>query len=304
MSDYYHHRFYALGTRIEFIIIHDSYQDARQICEDAERIVSKIEREFNCNDPESIIAEINKNAASKPVHLNDETWYIMNECMHYHDLTNGIFDVTVYPQTRPQKRMQSDVERDTAFTGLADGTPAEVIGMKRVTLHEEDHTIFFNKPGMAIDLGGYGKGYAMRLVNNNLKAAGIDNAFLSFGESSIMGLGRHPHGDCWKVRINALYSFVPTDHVFELKDQSISSSASFEGEGNMIHIFDPREMKFINERKQVTVRCHDPVAAEVLSTSLIAAQDDEQKEIMSRFIDCDAVEISIDENDSPRVKHI
>ena len=53
---------------------------------------------------------------------------------------------------------------------------------------EEHHTVRFEHPGMRIDLGGIGKGYAVDRGVEILKARGIEHALVTAGgDSRIIG---------------------------------------------------------------------------------------------------------------------
>jgi predicted dehydrogenase len=52
---------------------------------------------------------------------------------------------------------------------------------------------------IVLDAGGFGKGYALDRVRKLLADAGVANALVNFGDSSVAAVGSHPFGDCWQV---------------------------------------------------------------------------------------------------------
>ena len=57
------------------------------------------------------------------------------------------------------------------------------------------------RPGTRVDLGGFAKGWTLDRLVEDLESAGVRNAFLSFGQSSIHALGT-PRGDTvWRVLV-------------------------------------------------------------------------------------------------------
>ncbi|MCQ2159031.1 MAG: FAD:protein FMN transferase [Bacteroidales bacterium] len=131
-----------------------------------------------------------------------------------------------------------------------------------------------------LDFGGFAKGYALRRIAVILKAAHVKDAFVNFGNSSILGIGTHPYGDCWKVGLTNPY----TDDVikeFELKNCSLSTSGNTPGYCG--HIINPLTHKADESRVLSTVVAKDPLDAEVLSTVFLIASEAQRKDILLNF---------------------
>ena len=94
-------------------------------------------------------------------------------------------------------------------------------------------------------------------------------------------MGKHPHGDSWKLVIQNPFDQNIILNEEELSNKNISTS------GNMLthtmHIKNTRTGKFNNERKMVTVISDNAIEAEVISTSLMIAQPHEIDSIIQRF---------------------
>lgn len=131
-----------------------------------------------------------------------------------------------------------------------------------------------------IDFGGFAKGYFLKKCEEMLRAKGVSCAFVDFGSSSILGIGTHPYGDSWKVGVMDPFTRMKVREI-SLVDRSMSTSGnspSYSG-----HIRDPRTGESCQGKKLVTVLSDDPLDAEVLSTVLMIANDDERNEIMENF---------------------
>lgn len=131
-----------------------------------------------------------------------------------------------------------------------------------------------------LDFGGFAKGYALRQIAVILKNSRVKDAFVNFGNSSILAVGKHPYGDCWKVGLTNPYS----DDVikeFELRNCSLSTSGnSPEYSG---HIINPLTRKADESRRLSTVVAKDPLDAEILSTVFLIASESQRKEILLNF---------------------
>ena len=131
-----------------------------------------------------------------------------------------------------------------------------------------------------LDFGGFAKGYALRKIAIILKAAKVKDAFVNFGNSTIMGIGKHPYGDCWKVTLTDPYTDDELEE-FELRNETLSTSGNTpEYTG---HIINPFTGKADESRRLSCVRMPDPLDAEVLSTVLLLASENQKKEIAYNF---------------------
>src|SRR5439155_4204671 len=123
------------------------------------------------------------------------------------------------------------------------------VGMDKVFLDEESYTVKFAQPGMMLDLGAIGKGYAIERAVEILREAGVTSALLHGGTSTVYALGHPPDAEHWKVAVeNPPPSAGATPFsgpLVLLKDEAVSVSAiwgrSFEVEGKLFgHVLDPR----------------------------------------------------------------
>ena len=131
-----------------------------------------------------------------------------------------------------------------------------------------------------LDFGGFAKGYFLKKCEDMLRSKEVTCAFVDFGSSSILGIGRHPYGDSWKVGVVDPYTRMQVREI-SLNDSSMSTSGnapSYSG-----HIRDPRTGEACQGRKLVTVLSDNPLDAEVLSTVLMIATDEEREIIMTNF---------------------
>ena len=119
------------------------------------------------------------------------------------------------------------------------------IGYKNILLDKAAQTVRFAKPGIELDPGGIGKGYAVDRMAKILKDDGVRQALISGGGSSIYAIGAPPHEKGWKLDIKNPKNPSESVTTVYLKDQSMSTSGNYEkffyAEGKMYsHIMDPR----------------------------------------------------------------
>jgi thiamine biosynthesis lipoprotein len=148
-------------------------------------------------------------------------FYLLSRCAELTRKTVGAFDVTVGP-----------LMRAWGFAGGPPNIPQQselaavrkAVGMTNVELREEDFTVRFKQPGVEIDLGGYGKGFAIERAIGILKENGITNALLHGGTSSIFALGARPLEAGWKIGLSAPLSDYKKQKTIELKNTGLSVS--------------------------------------------------------------------------------
>jgi len=196
---------------------------------------------------ESDWSAMNREAARRSVRVTPELFALLSDCLEYSRMSDGAFDITVGPLIKVWGFYKGE-------GGLP--RPKEVpkkvkdalkrVGYRHVQLDPGARTVRFARPGMDLDPGGIGKGYAVDRMIEVLKQAGVRIALVSASGSSIYGLGAPPdEPQGWPITIRS-----PRDpsaaatHVV-LENMSLSTSGSYEkffwADGRTYsHIVDPR----------------------------------------------------------------
>ena len=109
-------------------------------------------------------------------------------------------------------------------------------------------TVRFDRPGVELDLGGIGKGYAVDRVVDLLRRRGIASALVNLGGSSVYGLGAPPGREAWEIGIQDPTDPAKTALTVRLRDRALSVSGGyerfFEKDGvTYSHIMDPAHRK-------------------------------------------------------------
>lgn len=246
-----------MGTRFDVLIVTESQETGEDIWNEIQSELLRLDKLFNCFDAGSEVSMINSGAYTKPITVSPEMWEVLLGCKRYHEQTMSLFDIT-----------------------LKD--------FKKVLLNENNKSVSFLEKDIHLDFGGYAKGYAIERINDIIKRYSIRNSFINFGNSSIYALGTHPYGDCWSIGIENPYKKGEILGEVKLKDEGVSTSGNMPS--NPKHIVNPLTGDFNEEKKIVSVKSKNAIDAEVLSTSLMIAQNEEIKKIKDKF---SASEISI-----------
>lgn len=289
----FHRSFFAMNTRFSMVLVGIDAEQADALAAAAERELRVQERTMSRFDTHGPLADLNRRAAKEAVEPPQELWEILLLCRDDWERTAGAFDITLWPLSHLWREHLERGEEPAEET-LAQAR--QHTGMAHVHFDEAAHTVRFESQEMSIDLGGFGKGFALERLAGSLRAQGVEQAFLSFGESSIAVLGSHPHGPAWPVGIADMFHPSRTMHTFHLKNASLSSSgtAPFNrmAERRAVgQIIDPRSGRPIEGYRTMSVASPSATEAEVLSTALLVTPEPERAALLSCFSLVSAVEI-------------
>jgi thiamine biosynthesis lipoprotein len=193
--------------------------------------------------PASEWSRVNQLAAERPVPVSRELFDLLSACLDYSRRSEGAFDISVGPLMKVWRfykgsgHLAHRAEVQAALTK---------VGYRHVHLDPQSQTVRFDRPGVELDPGGIGKGYAVDRMAQILRSKGIKVALVSGSYSSIYGMGvppNEPRG--WEIKIRDPRDERKTVETLYLKDMSISTSGSYEkffrAEGRIYsHIMDPR----------------------------------------------------------------
>lgn len=267
MGRLYHNSLFAMNTRCYILLPGMSDSEADRLFQIIRAEILRIENKISRFLPTSDLSSINKKAALQPVYLDEEMFSILKICIHYFEQTEGRFDITLRP-------LMKYWQNGTADSNYSLKELRKSVGADGIQLDEADQTVSFNNPEIEIDLGGFGKGYALEQVDNILAKHNVGNVFISFGESSILTKGHHPAGSHWKIGLKDYRDPNRTIYDFSVKDASISTSSNFfvDDSGKLInhhHIIHPFTGFPIEACLTSSVCSESAIEAEVLSTAYL-----------------------------------
>lgn len=217
---------------------------AREALDEAERL----ERQLTVFQETSEVSLVNRRAASEAVRVSPALFDLLRLCRSLYTDTAGAFDITSTSLSRCWGFMKRQGRVPTAQE-IEEAKAA--VGGNLLHLDQNSRAVRFAKPGVQINLGSIGKGYALDRLQATLRAR-IRAALLSAGLSSFYALGR---GDAaftapavssaWAVGIRHPLHKDRRLAVMRLSDAAMATSGGeeqfFEHEGRRYsHIIDPR----------------------------------------------------------------
>lgn len=164
----------------------------------------RIDAIANRYSPESEIASLNAEATAGPVVVSEDLWEMIATGMEVYKASGGLFDITIGPL--------SDLWDIKGRGGRGEPPPSddeirqamELVGADMLVLNGADHSVYFSREGMVIDLGGLAKGYALDRAAEALSSMGIEAAVVDMISTSLV-MGDKPGaagGPMWEIAIS------------------------------------------------------------------------------------------------------
>jgi thiamine biosynthesis lipoprotein len=225
---------------------------------------------------DSALSALNRGGGRGGACVDPELFALLARCREVSEWTAGAFDVTVGPLMRAWGFPPAHGVRPT----LAEARAA--VGFRKVRLEAARGEVVFTTPGMRIDLGGVGKGYAVDRAVAVLRAAGVRAALVNAGGSTLYGLGSPPGEPAWRVSLEAAGG-----RSYGVRDEALSMSGRRArcpraGGRRIGHVLDPRTGGPARGAEAVVVAAPDATLADALDNAFLVLGARERAEVAAR----------------------
>ena len=199
----------------------------------AEAAFQAVEREFdrvtkacNLHDPQSELSRLNRTADKEFFVCSELLWNVLAEARRAHKASNGAFDITVKPlmdlRGFYRKRSKTPSAAEIAET-------LKRVGMDKVEWDDARHAVRFKTPGMALDLGGIAKGYALDLAAAAVLKLGVRSGVIDLGGNLYLLPEPPPGKKSYRIGIRSPSGEGDSGEVLELPGGcAVSTSGSYE----------------------------------------------------------------------------
>lgn len=260
----------AMATRFEILLQGESEIALRAAAEEALDQVEQIEAQLSIYRPSSEISHVNAAAADGPVRVSPPVFSLLQKAAQLSTETDGAFDISIAPLVRCWGFMGAS---GTLPSTAALEQARAVAGMHHVHLDPAASSVAFDRPGVMLDLGAIGKGYAIECAAGILRDAGVRHGLLHGGTSTVAALGSDGNGSPWKVAIENPTA-AASSLVIELADQAVSVSAvwgkTFTAGGRSYgHVLDPRSGEPVSHAVLAAVAASSATETDAFSTALL-----------------------------------
>lgn len=270
---------FAMGTMFSIIAYDASAGRLQESTDRAFQEIDRLDSLMSHYKPDSELCAINRDAARASIAASPELFELLQTSLSYARETNGAFDITVGPLMKLWGFFQNS-GRTPAHSELAD--TLRRIDYRHITLERNARTVAFDQPGLELDLGAIGKGYAVDRVVDLLRAQGVTRALISSGSSSIYALGAPPGELGWQVSLRHPLDRRKPARILRLRNLSISISGTqeqrFAQDGKMVgHLLDARTGMPVENMLMTVVLAETNTASDALSTAFFVAGTDQTR---------------------------
>lgn len=266
----YRQQFRTMGTVANFTLYTTSQEKFAEACRLGKAEFRKVIKLADLRNPESELSKLNSQADKAPFPCSMEMWELLMRAETAWKESSGNFDITVKPLMvlwgfyRKRNKLPTDAEIKAAM---------KCTGFSKLQFDREKRTVKFTVPGMALDLGGIAKGYALDRAAEKIITCGVNSGVLDLG-GNLKLLPQPPPGkNFYSVGIRN-----PGNPAELLKitlqlpgNSAVSTSGDYErfvtiGNRRFGHIVNPHS-GLPEARTAVTVTAKSALDADIFSTS-------------------------------------
>lgn len=264
----------AMACRFELAFNAGEVEGDTELAVAALDLVDAIEERISVYRPGSELSRINAEAARGWVDVSPETWQLLTRARELWRLTDGAFDmaagslVRAWGFLRREGRVPTEADLQAAL---------ESAGMRHVELDGDRRRVRFVQPGVELNPGAIGKGWALDRVMALLGGGAVPSVLVHGGQSSVRARGIQGPAVTgrrgWRVGLRHPLRPGRRLATITLDDEALGTSGSgtqfFIDRGRRLgHILDPRTGVPAEGTLSATVIAPSAADADALATAL------------------------------------
>lgn len=282
----------AMACQFEVFFQAGKYANATEAALEALDLVDALEADLSFFRPTSLISRLNLVAADGPVEIDASLFDLLELTLHLSEETDGALDITSAPlwEAWGFARRQGEIPNPAQ---LAEAR--KLVGRELVKLDPRRRTVALAKPGVRLNLGAIGKGYALDRAAETLAGWEIGDYLFHGGQSSVLARGSGGGTDAtatdgrsagWIVGVPDPLRPARRLAEIRLRDRALGTSGStmqyFRHRGRRYgHILDPRTGQPADGVLSVTVVAPTATLADGLSTAMFVMGPESAREFCS-----------------------
>jgi FAD:protein FMN transferase len=261
---------YLMGTIAEITAVAPDEALAQDALMGGFQEIRRLEQLLSTWIDTSEVSRVNRAAGRDAVPVSAETFEVLTRALEVAGHTGGGFDVTIGPAVRLWKvneahRLPSPMELAIA---------AQYVDYRRVRLMRVDstYTVYLEKAGMELDVGGIGKGYAAEKAAAVMRGLGATGGMVAIA-GDFRVFGSRADGSSWPIGIQHPRQSGALLATFDSSNEAISTSGDYERfffkEGRRYHhILDPRTLMPAQLCQSVTIVAPEGATADAFATGV------------------------------------
>ena len=256
-----------MGTTVEICLVGSHEEESRRAAIQAFQEIKRIEQLMSPRIASGDVFRINQSAGMEWVDVSPETLRVIQKAKEISILSEGAFDITVAPLTQIWRTAR---EKGVPASGEEVNKVLELVNFKEILIEPEGR-IFLKKKGMAVDLGGIAKGYAVDKAFEILRSLGIENIIVNAGGDLRAGGKRSDQP--WTIGIQHPRDLDKLMAKGLLSDSAMATSGNYQKffmhQGRRYgHIFNPKDGFPAEDFQSVSILYRDCMTADALATAV------------------------------------
>ncbi len=257
-----------MGTLVKITAVARNESGAQAAATAGFAEIHRLEELLSTWIPTSELSRVNALAGVMPVPVSHETMTVVQGAIQVAEMTGGGFNIAIGPAVDiwnviEGRRVPTESELDAL---------RHMVDLHAVHVDAQTQTIFLEKAGMRIDVGGIGKGYAADQAVAVMKKAGALAGIVALS-GDIKTFGQLPGGRKFPVGIQDPRKEGEVLAFIDLEDEAISTAGDyerfFERDGvRYHHILDPHTLQPARRCQSVTVIAREGIWADGLDTGI------------------------------------
>jgi FAD:protein FMN transferase len=259
---------FLMGTLVELTAVAPGDVIAQAALTSGFQEIRRLENMLSTWIETSELSRVNQAAGLKPIGVSAETFDLLRRALEVAEDTEGGFNIAIGPAVRlwniPEApRIPSAMELEIA---------APYVDYRRIHLDQSRRTVFLEKPGMRIDIGGIGKGFAAEKAAAVMRESGATGGLVAVA-GDFRVFGRRADGTAWPLGIQHPREPGKVLAMLDVTDEAISTSGDYERyflkDGvRYHHILDPQTLQPARLCQSVTIIAPDATTADALATGV------------------------------------
>ena len=283
-----------MGTLVSITALGRSHDDANEAITAGFHEIKRLEQLLSTWISSSELSKVNAAAGQSAVKVSLETMAVVRKSLQVAEMTEGAFNIAIGPAVEAwnisaEPRLPTSEE-------LAAVKP--LVDLQSVHTDVWERTIYLEKPGMRIDVGGIGKGYAADQAVLVMKKAGAVAGVVALS-GDIKTFGRLPDGTAFPVGIRHPRKEGELLAELDLQDEAISTAGDYERffdkDGvRYHHILDPRTLQPARGCQSVSVIAKEGIWADGLDTGIFVLGAERGMDLVEQLEDVEAIIVDAD----------
>lgn len=283
-----------MGTLVKITAVARSESIAQAAASTAFAEIHRLEALLSTWISTSELSRVNASAGVRPIPVSLDTMTVVRGAIQIAEMTDGGFNITIGPAVGvwnviEDRRVPPESELEILRA---------LVDLQSVDLDLQAQTIFLKKPGMQIDVGGIGKGYAADQAVMAMKKAGalagvvaLSGDIKTFGQ--LAGGGKFSVGIQHPRKGGEVLAFI------DLENEAISTAGDyerfFERDGvRYHHILDPKTLQPARSCQSVTVIAREGMLADGLDTGIFVMGVELGMRLVEALSDVEAIIVDHD----------